>query len=134
MGGEAIVMDVAIAIIKREGRYLITRRRGDVPLPGLWEFPGGKRLPNETVEQCLIREVREELNVSVMIKQFYQKITYNYPDRTITLHAYRCTLLDGTPTSTQEIKWVLPQELFSYPFPKANEPLLNALAEENRSR
>ncbi len=123
-------MNVAIAIIKENQKVLITKRGRDVHLPSLWEFPGGKQLPHETLEECLKREILEELKVDIKIERSYGKIEHIYPDRTVTLYPYICHLLNKTLSSTPEMQWVLPQALFSYPFPEANLPLLSALAEE----
>lgn len=129
---ERQVFEVAIAIISENGRYLATRRNKDVHLPGLWEFPGGKRLPSETLEECLLREVREELGVSVKIERAFYRIEHDYPDRKIILQSYLCRLLAGTPRplASQECRWMAPPDLLSHPFPEANAPLLKKLIEE----
>ena len=62
-------IDVAAALVFRDGKLLITQRHPDAHLGGLWEFPGGKREPNETFEACLIRELREELGIEVSVSE-----------------------------------------------------------------
>jgi mutator protein MutT len=126
------VIDVAIAVIVRDGEILITRRKEGVHLPGLWEFPGGKCLSGETIEACLLREVREELDATVQIERLLWERPHDYADRTVLLHAYRCHLLsaDLKPLASQELKWISPESLFSLSFPEANRPLLDQLAKE----
>jgi mutator protein MutT len=126
------VIDVAIAVIVRDGQILITRRKEGVHLPGLWEFPGGKRNFGETIEACLLREVQEELGATVEIERPIWKRSHDYADRTVILHAYRCRLLSGDlkPLASQELKWIPPESLLSLPFPEANRPLLEKLTEE----
>ena len=125
------LVEVAIAIICHEGRYLITRRRRDVHLADLWEFPGGKRDAGETLEQCLFREVEEELGVQIRIETHFCRLEHDYPDRTVILQGYLCRLLAGDPKplSSQELRWVSPSALLSYPFPEANLSFLKQLAE-----
>ena len=122
-------MNVAIAIIKQDQAIFIAWRRESLPLPSLWEFPGGKQERGETLEECLHREIREELNLAIRIEHLYGKIEYAYPDRAITLYPYLCSLVGSPPISTETVKWVLPEELSLYRFPEANRPLLLALME-----
>jgi len=126
------VIEVAIAIIVQDGKILVTRRREGVHLSGLWEFPGGKREPGETMEACLLREIKEELGATVRIERLLWQRTYPYPDRTVALHAYCCHLLSGIlkPLASQELNWIPPESLLSLPFPEANRPLLEMLAQE----
>ena len=128
---EKPVVEVAVAIIHHEGRYLITRRKGDVHLADLWEFPGGKRNSGESLEQCLLREAEEELGVRIGIEALFGRLAHDYPDRKVVLHAYLCRLTAGEPKplAAQELRWVSPAELLSYPFPEANASLLKQLAE-----
>jgi mutator protein MutT len=122
-------VNVAIAVIKQDQAILIAWRRGSLPLPSLWEFPGGKQERGETLEECLNREVREELNLAIRIEHLYGKIEYDYPDRAVTLYCYLCSLVDSPLLSTETVKWVLPEALSLYRFPEANRPLLLALME-----
>ncbi len=124
--GKAII-NVAIAIIEKDQQYLISQRRSDAHLPGLWEFPGGKQLPHETLEECVVREVLEELCIEIKIDRFYGKFTHSYKDRTVILHAYLCHITSGVPMSMQEIKWASAKEILLLPFPEANLPLITKL-------
>ncbi|MFY9270598.1 MAG: (deoxy)nucleoside triphosphate pyrophosphohydrolase, partial [Candidatus Manganitrophaceae bacterium] len=124
------IIDVAVAVIVERERFLVTRRKEGVHLGGLWEFPGGKRNRRETMEACLLREVEEELGVTVEIDHLLWRKSHPYSDRTVVLHAYQCRLLSGTlrPLASQECRWIGPESLLSLPFPEANRPLLEQLA------
>ena len=74
-------IDVAAGLVWREGRLLIAKRHDNAHLGGLWEFPGGKREPNETFEQCLARELREELGIEVAIGELVESLTHEYPEQ-----------------------------------------------------
>ena len=119
---------VAAAVIEAAGRYLITRREKG-HLAGFWEFPGGKLRPNETLPECLQRELREELGVEVTVGEELETVTWNYPERTVVLHFFRCRLAGGeiTPREGQAMAWVEPAELERYPFPPADASLVARL-------
>src|ERR1017187_5283638 len=90
-------IDVSAALIFRSGKLLITRRHSDAHLGGLWEFPGGKREPNETFEQCLARELREELGIEVKVGELFEEISHAYLEKTVRLKFFVCELLSGNP-------------------------------------
>jgi mutator protein MutT len=123
------VIQVAAGLIVREGRYLIARRRADAHLGGLWEFPGGKREPGESLEDCLQRELREELGVDVMAPVHFRMIRHAYPEKTVEMHFYRCAIRRGKVRALdcEEVRWVMPGELANYEFPPADRPLIEAL-------
>jgi mutator protein MutT len=125
------VIEVTAALIRdAEGRYLITQRRRGSHLEGLWEFPGGKRDAGEALEACLVRELREELGAAFAIDDKVDTIRWEYPDRTVVLHFYRCHLQSGTiePQESQAMLWVAPEELIRYDFPPADRALIARLA------
>lgn len=125
-----MVVEVAAALIQDEaGRYLITQRPPDSHLAGLWEFPGGKREPDETLEACLRRELVEELGATFAVGDKVDTIRWEYPDRTIVLHFYRCRLVSGTiaPRESQVMAWVGLEELGDYEFPPADRVLVDRL-------
>src|SRR6266699_853251 len=76
-------VDVAAGLIFRDGKLLITRRHADAHLGGLWEFPGGKRESDETFEECLARELREELGIEVVVGQLVESLTHKYPEKAV---------------------------------------------------
>lgn len=123
------VIQVAAGLIFREGRYLIARRKAGTHLGGLWEFPGGKREPGESLEDCLHRELREELGIDVTPPVHFRVIRHEYPEKTVELHFFRCTISRGEAAALdcEEVRWVMPGEMMQYEFPPADRPLLEAL-------
>ncbi|HSN04680.1 MAG TPA: (deoxy)nucleoside triphosphate pyrophosphohydrolase [Nitrospira sp.] len=123
------VIQVAAGLIHREGRYLIARRKPGVHLGGFWEFPGGKREPGETLEECLQRELFEELNVRIDVPIPYQIVRHAYPEKIVELHFFHCTIETGeaSPIECTELRWVFPEELSQFRFPPADEVILDAL-------
>ncbi|MFZ1074712.1 MAG: 8-oxo-dGTP diphosphatase MutT [Verrucomicrobiia bacterium] len=123
------VIDVAAALIFRGGKLLITRRRADVHLAGLWEFPGGKREPDESFEQCLVRELREELGVEISVGGLFEEVVHAYPEKTVRLRFSICSLKSGEPEPLDcaALKWVDKSELDEYAFPSADARLLDKL-------
>lgn len=123
---------VTAAIIVRDGRVLVTRRRPDVPYPDLWEFPGGKMEPGEDPRDCLIRELREELGIGIEVQEVFDVTYYRYPERPVLILSYRCRWCDGTIQDLEvaEHKWVPPRSLRSDEMLPADAPLLTRLVEE----
>ena len=125
-----LVIEVAAALIQDDdGRYLITQRRRGSHLEGLWEFPGGKRKPDESLEACLRRELSEELAATFTVGEPLQTIRWEYPDREVVLHFYRCRLESGViaPLEEQAMAWVEPVRLREYAFPPADQKLVERL-------
>src|SRR5215831_2186212 len=90
-------IEVSAGLVFRDGKLLITRRHVDTHLGGLWEFPGGKREPNESYEQCLVRELREELGIEVVVGGLVESLTHAYPEKTVVLNFYRCRWTQNEP-------------------------------------
>jgi mutator protein MutT len=122
-------IEVAAGLVFRDGRLLITQRHARDHLGGLWEFPGGKREPTETFEDCLHRELREELGIEVEILQPVESITHQYPERTVNLRFFRCAWRDGEPQALgcPDFRWVTSEELARFEFPAADARLLDRL-------
>jgi 8-oxo-dGTP diphosphatase len=123
-------IDVVAGIIRDEaGRYLITRRRTGTHLAGLWEFPGGKREADETLEQSLARELSEELGAAFSVGERIEIVRWEYPEKTVVLHFFRCRVTGGTiaPQEGQLMEWVAPADLRRFDFPPADEALLARL-------
>jgi mutator protein MutT len=120
---------VAAAVIERDGRLLVTRRAAGTHLEGLWEFPGGKCEASESLRDCLVRELREELSVEVNVGQELLRTTHVYPDRAVELHFLKCRLL-GEPEALlgQEMRWVSRRELSALQFPPADAELIRLLS------
>ena len=123
------IIEVAAALIFRDGRLLIARRQAQAHLGGLWEFPGGKREPGETFAQCLVREIREELGVTISVGARFETITHAYPEKTVHLEFFVCRLTGGElqPLGCAAWQWVTQSELSDYPFPAADARLLEKL-------
>ena len=123
------VIDVAAALVLRDGRLLITQRHADAHLGGLWEFPGGKREPGETFQACLARELQEELGIEVSVGELVESLTHAYPDKTVHLEFYRCQWKrhEPQPLGCLAFKWVSAAELKDYAFPAADARLLEKL-------
>ena len=122
-------MDVAAGLVFRDGRLLITRRPSGSHLAGLWEFPGGKLEPGETCEECLRRELREELGIEVEVGPLVESITHAYPEREVHLQFHRCRWLrhEPRPIQCQALAWIGVAELGQYEFPPADARLLQTL-------
>ena len=119
---------VVAAVVEQDGRFLVTRRLEGTHLSGLWEFPGGKCEPGETLEACLSREIQEELGVTADVHEEIVSTEHDYPERTVRLHFLRCDLA-GPPQAVlgQEMRWVTRAELRSLPLPEADRALVEAL-------
>jgi len=119
---------VTAAIVEDHGRYFVTRRQKGVHLEGLWEFPGGKCEPGETLGDCLRRELKEELGAEAVIGEEIWTVTHDYADRSVELHFLSCTLLNApVPLLGQEMRWVARDELKSLKFPPADDELISVL-------
>ena len=107
---------VSAALIFHHGKLLITQRHADAHLGGLWEFPGGKREAGETFEQCLIREIREELGVEISVGSMFEEIRHDYPEKSVHLKFFICRLVAGEPQPLDcaAVKWVGKTELGNF--------------------
>lgn len=122
------VIVVLAAVIERDGRFLVTKRREDVHLPGYWEFPGGKCEPDESADECLKRELREELGVDAIVGPELIVTEHAYAERTVRLHFRRCEMLGAPePLHVQDIRWVTPEEMRSLQFPEADREVIEYL-------
>src|SRR3954464_15491609 len=119
-------IDAAIAIVTRGARVLICQRKADDTFGGLWEFPGGKQEHGETLEQCLARELREELNIVARPTAQLPPVEHDYPHVQIRLHPFLCRHESGEPEllECQQARWIDPATLRDYQFPPANGPLI----------
>jgi len=122
---------VTAAVIERDGRILVTERLQGTHLAGHWEFPGGKCEPGEPVVECLIRELREELDVEVTVGAELLRTTYTYPHRAVELHFFRCELArDPKSMLGQKIRWVRREDLATLRLPPADRELVELLTAE----
>jgi len=128
-----ILLVVAVALIDADDRLLIAQRPEGKALAGLWEFPGGKIDAGERPEEALIRELREELGITVK-EACLAPLTfasYAYPEFHLLMPLYVCRRWEGFVQSAegQALKWVRARDLRQYPMPPADEPLIPPLVE-----
>ena len=124
---------IGVAVIWNEqGQILIDRRRPEGLLGGLWEFPGGKLEAGETIEECIKREIQEELAIEIEVGDRLITIDHAYSHFSITLNVHHCRHLSGIPQPVEcdEIRWVTLDEIDQFPFPKANTQIIAALRQE----
>jgi A/G-specific adenine glycosylase len=121
---------IGVAVIwNDQDQILIDRRKQEGLLGGLWEFPGGKIEPDESVEACIRREIQEELGIQVSVGDPLTTVTHTYSHFKVTLNVHHCTHLSGNPQPIEcdEIRWVTMETIEEYPFPKANIQIIEAL-------
>jgi 8-oxo-dGTP diphosphatase len=127
--GNQQFIEVSAALIFRGGKLLITQRHAGAHLGGRWEFPGGKREPGETFEQCLVREIREELGVEIVVSELFDEIFHDYPEKSVHLKFFLCSLLSGEPQPLDcaAVQWIDQAGLDVHEFPPADARLLEKL-------
>jgi A/G-specific adenine glycosylase len=122
-------IEVSAAVITRSGKVYIQQRLHGGLMGGLWEFPGGKRKPNETEEACLKREIKEELGIPIGISKKLMTIKHSYTQFRVTLNVFWCPWKSGRIRATQceQWKWVKYKDLNQYAFPAANVIIVKTL-------
>jgi A/G-specific adenine glycosylase len=121
---------IGVAVIwNQQQQILIDKRRQDGLLGGLWEFPGGKIEPGETVEDCIRREIQEELGIEITVGDRLISIDHAYTHFKVTLFVHHCQHVRGEPQPLEcdEVRWVTLAEIDQFPFPKANAQIIAAL-------
>ena len=121
---------IGVAVVWNEsGQILIDRRPQKGLLGGLWEFPGGKIEPGEAVEECIRRELQEELAIDVEVGDRLITIDHTYTHFKVTLNVFHCRHIGGEPQPIEcdEVRWVEVSELEQFPFPKANGQIIEAI-------
>jgi len=120
---------IAAGVVFRRGKVLITRRKPEGLLGGLWEFPGGKIQGGETAEGACIREMKEEVGLTVRIASHLCTVRHAYTHFRIVMDVFCCTWVSGRVTLNGPVdyRWITPDELNSYPFPKANHKFMALL-------
>ncbi len=124
------LVHVAVGVIvKSDGKILIARRPLNAHQGGLWEFPGGKVDAGETIQQALVRELREELAIDVLTSQPLIQIRHHYPDKSVLLDVHKITQFTGEPCGNegQPVQWVDVKALDNFEFPAANHPIISAI-------
>ncbi|MGF1512880.1 MAG: A/G-specific adenine glycosylase [Elainellaceae cyanobacterium] len=126
---------IGVAVIwNAQRQVLIDRRRPEGLLGGLWEFPGGKLEAGETIADCIKREIREELDIDIAVGDHLITIDHAYTHFKVTLAVHHCQQLSGEPKplASDEVRWVAPPELSQYPFPTANQRIIEAILSSPR--
>ncbi len=127
--------DVAAGMVWNDaGQVLIAQRPLDGLLGGLWEFPGGKQETDESLSECLRRELREELAIEVEVGELFTVVQHAFTHFKITLHAFTCRYISGEPQAigVRDWAWVTPDELSRYSFGKADREVIRALEDRGR--
>ena len=122
-------IEVGAGVIWRRGRVLLCQRRADAMLGGLWEFPGGKRQPGESIEECIRRELQEECSLAVTVGDHLVDVTHTYTHLRVTLRVYHCRAGSGRVRrlGCDDARWVRPAEIADFPLPAADVRILEAL-------
>ena len=104
---------------------MICQRKPGASFGGYWEFPGGKVEGDESFQDCLLREVREEVDIVIGIDEQLSEIEHDYVSANVRLHPFLCHHLSGEPrlVAVQDVRWITPSELNSFKFPEGNESL-----------
>ena len=123
-----IVIGLGI-VFDTKGKILIAQRLENSSMGGMWEFPGGKQEKDETIETTIRREIREELEIDVKVRDKLVSIDHSYSHKKLHFIVHICELISGTPSPlvSQQCRWVDPSELSLYPFPAANIQIINEL-------
>lgn len=130
-------MHIVLALIHDDGKYLLSKRPKNVHQAGKWELPGGKREKGETDRETLAREVEEELGAEVLSARPFVNFNYEYEDRYLSFHVYRCRLFDAIkaqPLASDAIKWVTPQEFVQQIFPPANAAVVERFRDYHKMK
>jgi 8-oxo-dGTP diphosphatase len=129
--GRRLLLVAACALVDADRRVLLAQRPEGKQLAGLWEFPGGKVEPGETPEECLVRELQEELGIETEIPCLAPLTfaSHSYDDFHLLMPLYICRRFRGIaqPKEGQGLKWVMPRQMRDYPMPPADAPLVQFL-------
>lgn len=126
---------IGVAVIwNHQEEILIDRRRQEGAMGGLWEFPGGKIEPGETIPECIQREIGEELGIQIEVGEHLITIDHTYAHLRVTLTVHHCRHLTGIPQTLEcdEIRWVSLEDLEQFTFPKANFQIIAALKQSKQ--
>ena len=124
--------EVVAALIWDGDKFLACQRPANKARGLLWEFIGGKVEPGETKEEALIRECREELDVTVAVEDVFMEVTHEYPDLTVHLTLFHAKIVEGVPKKLEhnDIRWLTAEEIDRFPFCPADEEILKRLKQK----
>ena len=129
MKDQAQITEVVAALIRQEDKFMICQRPAHKARGLMWEFVGGKVEPGETPEEALIRECKEELDITVKVGALFMDVIHSYPDLTVHLRLYYASIAEGTPQMLehQDLRWITPAEIPQYTFCPADQEILARL-------
>ena len=126
--------EVVAALVWDNDKFMICRRPAHKSNALLWEFVGGKLEPGETKQEALIRECREELNITVNVGEEFFDVVHQYPDILVHLTLFNAKIAEGTPKLLEhcDIKWITPDEIPDYTFCPADKDILQKITEKTK--
>ena len=129
-----MMTEVVAALIWDQDKFMICQRPAHKARGLLWEFVGGKVDPGETMEEALIRECREELNITVAVGDIFTQVIHEYPDIHIRLTLFHCSIAEGTPELLEhnDLKWIHPRQIPEFPFCPADKDILILIQNQYR--
>lgn len=124
-----MIIEVVAALIWDEDKFMICQRPKHKKRALLWEFAGGKVEPGETKKEALIRECKEELDITLTVGDVFMEVIHEYPDVTVALTLFHGWIFEGTPQRLEhhDIRWITPEEIPQYEFCPADEEILNQI-------
>lgn len=125
---------VTAGLIWKEEKVLIAQRPADGMLGGMWEFPGGKQEPGESLQECLAREIGEELDFEIEVEEYLASVDHAYTHFSISLHAFAARYVSGQPQAIgcADWRWIDPAELDDFPFPRTDRKIIEQLRQDGR--
>ena len=125
---------VTAGLIWKGEKLLIAQRPTDGMLGGMWEFPGGKQEPGESLQECLAREIREELDFEIEVGEHLASVDHAYTHFSISLHAFAARYVAGQPQAIgcADWRWIDPNELDHFPFPRTDRKIIEQLRQDGR--
>jgi 8-oxo-dGTP diphosphatase len=128
-GTKVKIVEVAVGVIRQNNKIYISKRADDLHQGGKWEFPGGKREANETIEQALARELSEEIGIQVTQQSQFMLIEHDYGDKKVCLDVRLVENFEGDPNHQegQQSQWVDINDLDQFTFPDANKVIIDKL-------
>ena len=125
---------VTAAAMVRNGKVLIAQREAGSHMEYRWEFPGGKLEPDETPEECIVREIKEELDMEIEVIDIYKVVKFAYKEKDILLLCYLCRIVqrEGRALECNDFKWVKSGELADFDFVPADLPIVEKLMKDER--
>lgn len=123
------MIDVVAAFIRRQNKFLICKRPAHKARPFQWEFVGGKVEPGESLQQALIRECREELDITIKVQHILTQVIHEYPDISIRLTLLQCTLPEGEPKLLEhtDMAWITADQIPDFDFCPADRGILDII-------